>query len=156
MQKEAWTSGWADQGRHDHKTTCCYGHYRPSGPLIYYRWLGSHYTGAVALLTSFPNAKWLLADRGHNADWFREAFSVRGTKPCILDRNSRKKVIRYDKRCYKRRSRIEGMFSRLNDWRRVATRYYRCPKVFLSAIALAATVIFRLCVPNLDSLLLFR
>ena len=28
------------------------------------------------------------------------------------------------------------------DWRRVATRYDRCPTVFFSAIALAATVIF--------------
>ncbi|TNH37454.1 IS5/IS1182 family transposase, partial [Paracoccus haeundaensis] len=27
-------------------------------------------------------------------------------------------------------------------WRRVATRYDRCPKVFLSAVALAATVMF--------------
>ncbi|TNH38314.1 IS5/IS1182 family transposase, partial [Paracoccus haeundaensis] len=27
-------------------------------------------------------------------------------------------------------------------WRRVATRYDRCPKVFLSAVALAATVLF--------------
>ncbi len=38
------------------------------------------------------------------------------------------------------------MFGRLKDWRRVATRYDRCPKVFLSAIAialaLAATVIY--------------
>ncbi|WP_417267411.1 MULTISPECIES: transposase [Celeribacter] len=43
---------------------------------------------------------------------------------------------------YKRRNRIEIMFGRLKDWRRVATRYDRCPKVFLSAIALAATVIY--------------
>ena len=34
------------------------------------------------------------------------------------------------------------MFARLNDRRRVATRYDRCPKVFLSAVALAATVMF--------------
>lgn len=34
------------------------------------------------------------------------------------------------------------MFGRLKDWRRVATRYDRCPKVFLSAIALAAVVIY--------------
>ncbi len=47
-----------------------------------------------------------------------------------------------DKRRYKRRNRIEIMFSRLKDWRRVATRYDRCPKVFLSAIALAAVVIY--------------
>jgi transposase len=34
------------------------------------------------------------------------------------------------------------MFGRLTDWRRVETRYGSCPKVFLSAIALAATVMF--------------
>ena len=32
------------------------------------------------------------------------------------------------------------MLGRLKDWRRVAPRYHRCPKVFLSAIALAALV----------------
>ena len=42
----------------------------------------------------------------------------------------------------KRRNRIEIMLGRLKDWRRVATHYDRCPKVFLSAIALAATVLF--------------
>ena len=50
--------------------------------------------------------------------------------------------MKYDKRRYKRRNRIEIMFGRLKDWRRVATRYDRCPKVFLSAIALAALVIY--------------
>lgn len=35
------------------------------------------------------------------------------------------------------------MFGRLKDWRRVATRYGRCTKVFLSAVALAATVMFQ-------------
>ena len=33
------------------------------------------------------------------------------------------------------------MFGRPKDWRRIVTRYDRCPKVFLSAIALAATVL---------------
>ena len=41
----------------------------------------------------------------------------------------------------KRRNRIEiYVRSSLKDWRRIATRYDRCPKVFLSAIALAAAV----------------
>lgn len=44
--------------------------------------------------------------------------------------------IKYDKRRYRSRSRIEIMFGRLKDWRRVATRYDRCPTVFFSAIAL--------------------
>tara|TARA_R110002049_G_scaffold290950_2_gene474613 strand:- start:2591 stop:2896 length:306 start_codon:yes stop_codon:yes gene_type:complete len=38
------------------------------------------------------------------------------------------------------RHRIENAFARLKDWRRVATRYDRCPKVYLSACALAAVV----------------
>ena len=57
-------------------------------------------------------------------------------------RRSRNEPVKYDKRRYRRRSRIEIMFGRLKDWRRVATRYDRCPTAFFSAVALAATVIF--------------
>jgi len=66
----------------------------------------------------------------------------KGTKPCIPGRKSRKETVKYDKRRNKRRNRIERMFGRIKDWRRVATRYDRSPTVLLSAIALAATVIF--------------
>ena len=102
----------------------------------------SDYTGAAALISGLPKAEWLLADRGYDADWFRETLVDKGTKPCIPGRKSRKKAVKYDKRRYKRHNRIERMFGRLKDWQRVSTRYDRCPKVFLSAIALAATVIF--------------
>ena len=78
----------------------------------------------------------------YDADWYRDALQAKGITPCIPGRKSRNKTIKYDKRRYKRRNRIEIMFGRLKDWRRVATRYDRCPMVFLSAIALAATVIF--------------
>ena len=67
---------------------------------------------------------------------------TRGYAPCIPGRKSRGKAVRYDKRRYRRRNRIEIMFGRLKDWRRVATRYDRCAKTFLSAVALAATVMF--------------
>ncbi len=102
----------------------------------------SDYTGAAALLGDLPAAHWLLADRGYDADWFREALQDKGIKACIPGRKARKLSVKYDKRRYKRRNRIEIMFGRLKDWRRVSTRYDRCPKVFLSAIALAATVLF--------------
>jgi len=32
----------------------------------------SDYTCARALVSSLPAADWLLGDRGHDADWFRE------------------------------------------------------------------------------------
>ena len=54
-----------------------------------------------------------------------------------------------DKPRYKRPNGIERTFGRFKDRRRVASRYDRYAKVILSAIALAATVIFWLCVMNL-------
>ena len=102
----------------------------------------SDYIGARALLSSLPKVKWLLGDRGYDADWLREALQDKGISAFIPGRKQRKTPVKYDKRRYKRRSRIEIMFGRLKDWRRVATRYDRGPKVFLSAIALAALVIY--------------
>ena len=113
-------------------------------PLSFFMTAGqvSDYTGAAALLDDLPKAQWLLGDRGYDADWFRDALQAKGIQACIPGRRSRLEPVRYDKRRYRRRSRIEIMFGRLKDWRRVATRYDRCPTVFFSAIALAATVIF--------------
>ena len=73
----------------------------------------SDYTGAAALLDSLPGAEWLIADQGHDADWFRKALKDKGIKPCIPGRKSRGKAVHYDKRRYKRRNRIEIMFGRL-------------------------------------------
>ena len=74
-------------------------------------------------------------------DWLREVFIDRGIMPYIPGRKSRNKRIRYDKRRDKRRNKIEIMFGRLKDWRRVSTHYDSSPTVFLSAIVLAATVL---------------
>ena len=69
----------------------------------------SDYTGAAALPGSLPKAGWLLADRGYDADRFREALKDKGIRACIPGRKSRKKAVKYDKRRYKRRNRIEIM-----------------------------------------------
>ena len=63
---------------------------------------------------------------------------------------SRTILIKYDNRRYLSRSRIEIMFGRLKDWRRVPTPYDQCPTVSLSATALAATLIFWLLSTNPD------
>lgn len=44
----------------------------------------SDYTGAAALLNSLPQANWLLADRGYDAEWLREALEDKGTAPASL------------------------------------------------------------------------
>ncbi|KUP94659.1 transposase DDE domain protein [Tritonibacter horizontis] len=83
----------------------------------------SDHTGAAALLSSLPMAGWLLGDRGYDVGWFRDPLKDKGIKVCIPGRESRKKSVKYHKRRYKRRTRIEIMFGRSKDWRRVATRY---------------------------------
>lgn len=97
--------------------------------------------GTLALLAELPDAKHMLADRGYDADWYREALENRGITPCIPLRKNRRVPIPHDADRYRKRHKIENSFARLKDWRRVATRYDRCPKVFLSACALAAVVI---------------
>ena len=102
----------------------------------------SDYIGARALLETLPTAKYLLADRGYDADWYREGLEDKGITPCIPSRKSRKNPIPHEEARYRNRHKIENSFARLKDWRRVATRYDRCPKVFLSACALAAVILF--------------
>jgi transposase len=89
-----------------------------------------------------PSARNLIADRGYDSARFREALISQGITPCIPSTRSRKRPIPHDALLYRQRHRIEIMFGRLKDWRRIAMRYDRCAHTFFSAIALAATVTF--------------
>lgn len=102
----------------------------------------SDYKGAALMLNALPKAKALLGDRGYDADWFRDALKARGIAPCIPPKTNRKAPIPYDKALYRQRHKIENMFGRLKDWRRIATRYDRCAHTYFSAICIAATIIF--------------
>ena len=102
----------------------------------------SDFTGVAALMGSLPAAAWMIADRGYDADWFRDALKGKGRRPCIPGRTSRGNAVSCDERRFRRRNRIKIMFGWLKDWRRVVTRQDRCARTFLSAVALAATVMF--------------
>ena len=100
----------------------------------------SDYKGARLIVDALPPAKHLLADRGYDADWFRDALKDKGIEPCIPPKKNRKIQIEYDKTLYKQRHKVENMFGKLKDWRRIATRYDRCAHTFFSAICIAAIV----------------
>jgi transposase len=102
----------------------------------------SDYKGAALLVDVLPRAKELLADRGYDADWFRNALIKKGITPCIPSKKNRKVPIEYDKALYRQRHKVENMFAKLKDWRRIHTRYDRCAHTFFSAICIAATVAF--------------
>jgi len=102
----------------------------------------SDYTGAAQLLEELPKTKALLADRGYDADWFRNGLRAKGIRPCIPSKKNRKRALRYDKTLYKQRHKIEIMFGRIKDWRRIAMRYDRCAHTFFSAICIAVVLCF--------------
>ena len=93
-------------------------------------------TGAAALLATMPPAKTLLADRGYDADWLRDALAERGIEACIPSKSNRKIQIPYDRTRYRKRHKIENMFGKLKEWRRIHTRYDRCAYTFMSAIVM--------------------
>ena len=72
----------------------------------------SDYRGAATLLTDLPEADVLIADKGYESDWFREALTVLEITPCIPGRTNRKAPVPYDADLYKQRNRIERMFGR--------------------------------------------
>ncbi len=113
-------------------------------PLRFFMTAGqvSDYTGAAALLGSLPAADWLLADRGYDAGLVPGCVERQRDTPL----HPRSDVTR--KGCPLRQAPLQAPqphrdhVRQLKDWRRIATRYDRCAKTFLSAVALAATVMF--------------
>ena len=103
----------------------------------------SDFTGADVVLNDLPPAATVMGDQGYDRDKIRKMLSQQGITPCILPRRCRKKPVHDHKRLDRKGHKIETLFSRLKDWRRLATRYDGCAHVFCSAILLAATVLFR-------------
>ncbi len=97
---------------------------------------------AAAVIQDLPSANYLLADRAFSSAAFRQALIGRGITPCIPPHASHRIKDSYDPVLYRQRHKIENLFARLKDWRRIHTRYDRCAHTFLSAIAFAATFIF--------------
>ncbi len=79
----------------------------------------SDHTGAILLYPSLPPAETLIADKGHDSDEFREALAARDIKACIPPKRNRKVQPAFDKKLYKTRHKIENMFGKLKDWRRI-------------------------------------
>ncbi len=79
-----------------------------------------------------------LADRGYDSDFLREELLTHGIRPVIPPRANRKDPPVCDFRAYKDRNRIERLFNKLKQFRRVATRYDKTEKSFAAFLALAA------------------
>lgn len=102
----------------------------------------SDHKGAILVFDALPPAKTLIADRGYDSTPFRQALAAKGIEPYIPSSRSRKIPYPYDKALYRQRHKVEDLFAKLKDWRRIATCYDRCAHTFFSAICIAAAAIF--------------
>ena len=84
----------------------------------------------------------LLADRGYDANHLRGLLAQRGAEAVIPSTTARKTPIPYDTGAYRERNRIERMWCRLKDFRRVATRYDKLARNFLAAVEIAAVILW--------------
>ncbi len=102
----------------------------------------SDITMAEALLAEVNGCRYVLADKGYDSDKLRNSIRDKGAKPVIPGRKSRKRKVRFDKKRYKFRWMIEAVFCRLKDFRRVATRYDKLSRNYLSSITIATIVAY--------------
>ena len=97
---------------------------------------------APELLAELEGAQYLLGDKGYDADNLRALVRKQGARPVIPGKANRKRKIPLDKARYRSRHLVENAFCRLKDFRRVATRYDKLARNFLSAVALAVLLAF--------------
>ena len=94
---------------------------------------------AEALVRAAGPFRRLLADKGYDANHFQRLLAERGTEAVIPSTASRRAPIPFDTLAYKAGNRVERMWCRLKDFRRIATRYDKLARNYLSGTYLAAT-----------------
>lgn len=98
--------------------------------------------GADVLLEDIQSDT-VLADKAYDADKrVIERLQQQGKTAVIPPKSNRKTPREYDKELYKARHLIENFFAKLKQYRAIATRYDKLAEPFLSAIYMAATIIW--------------
>jgi transposase len=99
----------------------------------------AHDLVAAEALLAGQIARYVLADRAHDAQHLREAIEAAGAEPVIPPNPTRKHPANDARIRYRDRNRIERLWARLKEWRAVATRYEKIASI-LGVLALAAAL----------------
>lgn len=96
---------------------------------------------AAALIDGLP-ANVVMADTAYDADAFRQVIADKGALAVIPSNPSRTKKHPLDRQLYAQRHLVECCFSKLKQFRRVATRFEKTAQNYLAVITLAATILW--------------
>ena len=80
-------------------------------------------------------------DKAYDSNAIRAKLTAKGIAPVIPPKANRLESIVYDKAPYKQRNKVERLFNKLKQFRRVATRYEKLKATFLAFVILALIVI---------------
>jgi transposase len=93
--------------------------------------------GLLSFLATF--ALWIVADRGYASHALRMLIWSLGSRPAIPAKRNEAPVA-----CppwiYNNRNLVERCWSRLKEWRAVATRYEKSERSFMGVLCMAATM----------------
>jgi transposase len=90
-----------------------------------------------ATLERVPDLEELVGDKGFDGDEQREAGLGRDVVPVIPNKSNRSEPWPFDPAAYRERNRVERLFAKLKQFRRVATRYEKLRVTFLGVLHLA-------------------
>lgn len=96
---------------------------------------------AEPLIEGLP-ASIVMADTAYDSDALRQAIDHKGARAVIPNNPSRAIKHKLDKHLYAQRHLIECCFSKLKQFRRVATRFEKTAQNYLAVITLAAIVLW--------------
>ena len=99
-------------------------------------------TAADALLDRMPAATILHGDKGYDSNAVRRKIESTGAAPNIPPKANRRWKRCFSPFLYRDRNAIERMFGRIEDFRRIATRYDGLATNCLAAICLVATICY--------------
>jgi transposase len=95
---------------------------------------------APALLSCLTAlALWIVADRGYASHAFRTLIWNLGSRPAIPAKRNEAPVA-CPSWIYGNRNLVERLWSRLKEWRAVATRYEKTERAFMGVLCMAATM----------------
>jgi transposase len=99
-----------------------------------------HDLHAVEPLLPAVRQQRLVADKGFDADSFRERLRHQHTQCCIPPRRGRHQPARFHRGYYRCRHHVENFFARIKKYRRVGTRYDKLAATFLAFVLFAAVL----------------
>jgi transposase len=88
------------------------------------------------------SAKAVMADTAYDADHLRQVIADKGAVAVIPNNPSRTKKYSLDKHLYAQRHLVECCFSKLKQFRRVATRFEKTARNYRAVVTLAAIVLW--------------